>query len=241
MALRRLGIIAAPGWFEPSGAEILQRHAGEIAVTQTILGPPGFDWSFAAIEQSETELLKAARLLAEAGSEVIAQVGPAFAWVIGGSVAGAQALSQRLSTACGVPVVLQGTAMLDALGGLSGRRLAVACPYYSPEWKSRFSRFLRDEGYEIDAFQTFVEQGLFPDQAAVAARNYEFQPAEVMNSIRLTRTAAAHPDGVLIAGSGVRSLDWIIGLERELQIPLIAADRCLYRAAVTLLDLTPVT
>jgi maleate cis-trans isomerase len=237
--MRRLGIIAAPGWFEPSGAEILKRHAGEIAVTQTILGPPGFDWSFASIEQSESELLNAARLLVEAGSECVAQVGPAFAWVIGGSAAGARSLSQRLSAACGVPVVLQGTAVLDALAGLSGRRLAVACPYYSADWKQRFGQFLRDSGYRIDAFQTFVEQGIFPDQAAVAARQYDFRPADVKDSIRRTRAAAPQADAVVIGGSGVRTLNWIAELERELGLPLIAADRCLYRAAVTLLGVTP--
>ena len=64
-------------------------------------------------------------------------------------------------------VVLNAVAILDELDRLGARRVAVAAPYYSPEWKAMFTEFLRHGDYRIEAFQTFVEQGLFPDQASV--------------------------------------------------------------------------
>ncbi len=231
-APRRLGIIAAPGWFDPTLHEFMQRHAGELAVTQTILPPPGFDWSFEQIAQSGPALMTAARLLAEAGSEVIAQVGPAFAYRVGGSASGARALGRRLSAATGVPVLLNGVTVLDTLQQLGCRRVAVACPYYSAQWKSGFVQFLEQQGLHVVAAQSFVEQGLFDSQEQVAASHYGFSDDLVKQSVRRTRAAAPDAEALLITGSGVRTLHWIEDMQAELGLPLVAADDTLYRSVL---------
>lgn len=112
--MKKLGIIAAPGWFDPTLSEFVSRHGCELQVTQTILAPAGFDYSFEAIRQSGDVLEVAACQLAEAGVDFIAQVGPAFAYLAGGAPAGARQLQQHLSDACGVSVILNGVAVLDA-------------------------------------------------------------------------------------------------------------------------------
>ena len=239
--LRKLGVIAAPGWFDPTAGEFMVRRADALEATQTILPPPGFDWSFEQIAQSEPGLETAARLLAEAGCEVIAQVGPAFAYRIGGSVDGARALGQRLSEACGAPVVLNGVAVLDALRETGCRRIAVSCPYYSQPWKQGFVQFLEQQGFSVAAAQTFVDQGIFARQEEVSARNYAFTESEVMASVRRTRASAPSAEAVVVSGSGVRTLNWVEELEREFGIPIIAADLALYRAVLKTLDLRPNT
>jgi maleate cis-trans isomerase len=227
---RRLGIISAPGWIDPNLPDLERAYRGVLQMQQTILPPPGFDYSFASIAASEPHLITAATLLAEAGCEFIIQDGPGFGCLIGGSPEGARAAGQRISRACGVPVTLNAVALLDELDLLDARRIAVAAPYYSPDWKTMFTEFVQRGEYRIEAFQTFVEQGLFPDQAAVGARHYQFRRDEILTSLRRTRAAAPGAEAMLITGTGIRTLGWLRALQHELGLPLIAADDSLRRA-----------
>lgn len=235
--MKKLGIIAAPGWFDPTLQEFILHHGNELKVTQTILPPAGFDYSFDAIKRSGTGLETAAHKLAEAGAELIAQVGPAFAYLAGGSAAGARALQQRLSESCKVPVLLNGVAVLDALDDLNAVNLAVACPYYSPEWKAVLTDFLTASNYQVQAFQTFVEQGIFDNQNDVESRAYQFSDEEVIESVRRTSAAAINFDAIMIGGSGVRTQHWLAHIQTELGAPIVSADYALYQAVVRTLGL----
>jgi maleate cis-trans isomerase len=226
---RRLGVIAAPGWIDPNVPALERLFPGRLQMQQTIMPPPGFDYSFPSIAQSEPHILAAARLLAEAGCEYIIQDGPGFGCLIGTTPTGARAAGRRISDACGVPVVLNAVALLDELERIGARRVAVAAPYYSPPWKAMFTDFLTHGDYRIDAFQTFVEQGLFPDQDSVSARHYAFSEAEVLSSLTRTRRAAPAAEALLVVGTGIRTSHWFDRLERELALPVIAADMSLYR------------
>ena len=226
---RRLGIITAPGWMDPNAPDLERLHPGQLHMQQTILPPPGFDYSFASIAASEPHLVTAATMLAEAGCELIIQDGPGFACLIGKTPAGAREAGERIRRACGVPVVLNAVAILDELDRLGARRVAVAAPYYSPAWKAMFTEFLRADNYCIEAFQTFVEQGLFPDQASVTARHYRFSEDEVLASLGRTRAAAPAAEAMIVVGTGIRTAHWIDRLERDLGLPLVPADTSLYR------------
>jgi maleate cis-trans isomerase len=226
---RRLGIITAPGWMDPNAPDLERLYPGQLQMQQTILPPPGFDYSFASIASSEPHLVTAATLLAEAGCELVIQDGPGFGCLIGKTPAGARATGDRIGQACGVPVLLNAVAILDELERLGARRIAVAAPYYSPHWKAMFTEFLQHGEYRIEAFQTFVEQGLFPDQASVSARHYAFSETEVRASLGRTRAAAPHAEAMIVVGTGIRTSRWIDRLERELGLPLVAADASLYR------------
>jgi len=226
---RRLGIVAAPGWIDPNLPALERLFPGQLQLQQTIMPPAGFDYSFSSIAASEPGIVDAARLLAEAGCELIIQDGPGFGCLIGQTPDGARATGERISAACGVPVLLNVVAILDELERLGARRVAIAAPYYSPEWKAMFTAFLGHGPYRIDAFQTFVEQGLFPDQASVSARHYRFSADEVFTSLARTRQAAPTAEALIVVGTGIRTSHWIGPLERELGLPVVAADSSLYR------------
>jgi hypothetical protein len=100
-----------------------------------------------------------------------------------------------------------------------------------------FTEFLRQGDYRIEAFQTFVEQGLFPDQASVSARHYRFSEDEVLASLRRTRAAAPDAEAMIIVGTGIRTAHWIDRLERDLGLPLVPADSSLYQAVARSLRL----
>jgi maleate cis-trans isomerase len=225
----RLGIVAAPGWIDPNLPALERMFPGQLQLQQTIMPPAGFDYSFPAIARSEPHIIEAGRLLAEAGCELIIQDGPGFGCLIGQTPDGARAAGERMSAACGVPLLLNIVAILDELERLGAWRVAVAAPYYSPEWKAMLTAFLGSGPYRIEAFQTFVEQGLFRDQASVSARHYQFSEDEVLASLARTRDAAPAASALVVVGTGIRTSHWIERLERELELPVVAADTSLYR------------
>jgi maleate cis-trans isomerase len=234
----RLGIVAAPGWIDPNLPALERMFPGQLQLQQTIMPPAGFDYSFPAIAQSEPHIVDAARLLAEAGCELIIQDGPGFGCLIGQTPDGARAAGERMSKACGVQVLLNILAILDELDRLGARHIAIAAPYYSPEWKAMLTAFLGHGPHRIEAFQTFVEQGLFPDQASVSARHYQFSEDEVLTSLSRTRNAAPAAEALVVVGTGIRTSHWIDRLERELALPVVAADTSLYRRVQQVFGLT---
>lgn len=238
MTTKKLGLIAAPGWFDPTLAEFDAITQENIVSTQTILAPKDFDYSFEAMSQLEPHFNQAARLLVQAGSEIIAQVGPVFSFFSGRTPQGARDLQDRVSSACGVPVILHGVAILDALAQFKSQKIALACPYYDEEWKDKFLTFITPLGLSIEACQSFVDQGLFPDQHAVYDRHYCFSDDEIKQNIRLTHQAAPEAELVFVAGAGVRFLPIIQALEDEIGIPILSADVALHWAMAKALNAT---
>ncbi|PKI00490.1 hypothetical protein [Glaciecola sp. 33A] len=233
----KLGIIAAPGWIDPTAREFSSLSNQVIDIAQTIMPPVGFDYSFEQIEQVEPHIETAAQLLKEAGSELIIQVGPAFAYFNNYTAAGARALQQRLTDACGCKVILNGVAVLDAIQDLARKRVILACPYYDEQWKSRFLTFLQSVDVVIEGCQTFTEQGLFASQQEVDARHYHFSEKEIKQSIRLARASAPNAELVLVGGAGLRFLNIIEGLEQEFGVPVVSADVALHWATAKALNI----
>jgi hypothetical protein len=68
---------------DPNAPDLERLFPGQLQLQQTILPPPGFDYSFASIASSEPHLVAAATMLAEAGCELIIQDGPGFGCLVG--------------------------------------------------------------------------------------------------------------------------------------------------------------
>jgi maleate cis-trans isomerase len=235
---KKLGIIAAPGWFDPTLGEFMKMNPKGLEVTQTILPHLGFNYSFKQLEESEKYLETAACLLAEAGSQVVGQVGPAFAYFAGGTPEGARLLQKEISNACGVPLILNGVAVMDAIKAMDCQRVAVACTYYDSQWKERFLTFLNRLGLSIENSGTFVEQGIISNQAEVDSRNYNFSKSEIRENIFKVLSSTPKAEAVVVAGAGVRFLGWIDSLEAELGIPIVTADVSLYWSVSKTLDIS---
>lgn len=226
----RLGVLAAPGWIDPTAQEIITRHPGDVLIAQTILGPVGFDYSFEQIRASESQIVKAAQLLAQAGCDVIIQVGPGFAYQIGETPAGARALARRVTDSCGIPVILNGVAVLDSLEESGATDIAVACPYYNPAWKAKMQIFLETAGYHVLAIRNMVDQGLYATQQDVDMKNWQFDDGQIINSVVQTHAEAAGAGAILVTGSGIRSIAWVSRLSESFGVPIVAADHALYRS-----------
>ncbi|OFA31161.1 hypothetical protein BAE46_09345 [Glaciecola punicea] len=236
-AIPKLGIIAAPGWIDPTAREFYSLCNQAVEIAQTIMPPVGFDYSFEQIEQLEPHIKTAAQLLKDSGTELIIQVGPAFSYFNDYTSAGARALQQRLTDACGCKVILNGVAVLDAIHDLGCKRVILACPYYNEQWKLRFLTFLQSVDLVIQGCQTFTEQGIFASQQEVDARYYDFSAEEIKQSLRLARASAPNAEMVLVGGAGLRFLNIIEELEQEFGVPILSADIALHWATAKALNI----
>lgn len=232
----RLGVITGPDWADPTGTDFTCRHPGQVTVLTHELPLEGFDWSLEQMARCEAPVRRAAEALVGQGCDVVVQAGPAFAYQMGGDASGAQRLEDDISRDLGCPLVLNGVAVWRELASLPHRRIAAACPYYDEHWQAWIMQYLEQDGYEVAKFATYCNTGLFPDQATVNERKYQFSPVEVQACVRAAVQGVPDISGVLIGGSGVRTLDWIETLSGELGLPLISADASLYHATLARLS-----
>ena len=230
--VQRIGVIEGPGWFDPTGEDLLSRHAGVIEVEREPLGWDGFDWSLTQMGQSLPYIERATEKLVARGCQVVVQAGPAFAYEIAHDLEHARRLQERIGAANGCALVLNGVAVLDALMALPTRAIAAACPYYDDVWEQWLTGFLERQGFSITSFSTFCKLGIFADQEQVKVRNYAFTPEEVQRCVKGALERAGSASGLLISGSGVRTKSWLGSLAKQSPLPLISADGALYQAAM---------
>lgn len=228
--VKAIGFISPPGWIDPSPAEFQRLCAGHVEVQQCPLSLPGFDWRIDSIAQTEPELLSAARTLGDMGCDLVANVGTPFSWAGLASIAEARARSERLAAVAGVPVVMSGVAIIDAIAALGVGRVALACTYYSEDWTQRWARFVAASDVDVVSAQNLAAQGLMPAHDP-ADRDYWAPTAEqIAESVRAIASQAPEAQLIAISGAGSRTFGLIHALEAETGRHIIGTDSALYWA-----------
>jgi maleate cis-trans isomerase len=126
-----VGFISPPAWYDPSPTEFRAIAVDEVRVQQYVLPLQNFDWRLEEVSETELDQILAAQTLGDVGCDVIATVGTPFAWAGLRTADDARARCARLTAASGVPNVMAGIAILDALNVLGARKVGLACTYYS--------------------------------------------------------------------------------------------------------------
>jgi maleate cis-trans isomerase len=223
-----VGFISPPAWYDPSPTEFRAIAVDEVRVQQYVLPLQNFDWRLEEVSETELDQILAAQTLGDVGCDVIATVGTPFAWAGLRTADDARARCARLPAASGVPNVMAGIAILDALNVLGARKVGLACTYYSEYWRDLWRSYVEASGFEVLAAHNLADHGLAP-RRAVANHDYELPtPAQTEASIRQMARSLPHVEAIAISGAGARTLCFIRELEDELGIPLVAADTALY-------------
>ena len=113
----------------------------------------------------------------------------------------------------GVPVVTSSQVQVEALGALGMKRI-VGATYTAGETNQAITRYFSEAGIEMLAFEALK----VPFQEAGQLSHHEVYT-------HVKRAFSRHPDadGILLFGSGWRSLDAISLLEQDLQVPVVHA------------------
>ena len=214
-------MIVVPNYFDTTSKE-LTAIAPSVDVLHTQLRV-GSDFGFTLDEIVGTgpEVSDCAAALAEAGAEVVIQLGTPFSTAHGWE--GGNVLRAQIEERIGVPFEMMGISVPSAANALGVTRAALASTYYSPEWVHRYSTFLREAGIETVHEESFVDQGLFPTHDASWAASFQgFEPDQLVATIRETAANAPGIDGIVVPGLPCRFLDRVEALEQEIGLPVVS-------------------
>lgn len=224
-----LGLIFPPAvWPSPLEAAALYPDgvrfpAAGIGIGRTL--PEEFD-------RLSGRIAPVANRLAREGANAIALLSPPLSFYNGAAFN--QRLSREISgAAAGLPAITASTAMVEGLGTLGARRIAVAT-VYTDEINLRLQGFLNESGFEV-----VIVKGLgierFEERAPVTQA---VTPAEIVEFIAGVRESRPEADALLLAFGYLPTLDLIAPLEKRCQIPVVSAVPHALRAGVRLLGMS---
>jgi maleate isomerase len=201
----------------------------------------GYSWELSDRVGGLPEMERSARALAESHCEVVVQVGTNWVHAAGTGPAEIGETINRISREIGVPFLMAGQCIVDALNRLGVRRIGVANSYYRDDWRDGINRYLRHAGFEIATSGSIVDQGIVSSPAEAreieAATHWNYPPAIVERAILETYEAASDVDAVVQTGSGFRTLDLLNRIERVTGVPVIPSDAAAFWRALDVLDL----
>ena len=228
---RKVGFISPPRWFDPAPAEFPTVCRAPVLTQQMPLPPPDFDYRLESIAGVESELTLATRTLAAGGCELVVQVGTPFAWAGTVSEADARMRCARIAATAGVPIIMTGLAIVDALRAIGAERPALACTYYDDDWRDAWASFVRTCGFEPVRAATMADQKLVDRRDTLESYGFDMPEELARRSILRVAADAPEADVLVVTGAGVRTLTLIEPVEAESGRPLVAADTAAYWAA----------
>ena len=124
-----------------------------------------------------------------------------------------RALADSLARAAGALIEMATLAVLDTLRAIGAGAIALVTPY--PGWLiTRATAYWQGTGIRV--VQHVGLGGEFP--------GYDLTTAEVLAALRKMNPTGA--DAVVLAGTGMRTLDAIIATEGELGVPVLSSNLC---------------
>ena len=218
---RRVGIIVPPRYFDTTWRELTELDQSIDVLTTQMRMDPSFDFSLDQIAGAANEIAACATSLAEAGAEVVLQLGTPFSTVHGW--VGANELRERIERTCGAPFEMMGLSVVQAVHAFGASRVAMATGYYDQNWINRYSDFVTGSGLEISSAQSFAEQGHFPSaEAAFEASFHGFSGELIEASIQQVAASDLNADVILVPGMPGRILELIPGLEASIDRPVVS-------------------
>ena len=159
--------------------------------------------------------------LAQADVDVVA-----YGCTAGSMVHPVEALGDYMTEQCGIAAVTTAAALIQALGALGVRRIAVATPYHDA-LNEHERKFLTQAGIEVLGIKGL---GIGQNGAAEYRNIARVPPQAVYRHVK----SADHPDAeaMLISCTDFATLEILPVLERDLGKPVISSNQATFWAAI---------
>jgi len=231
-----VGFVTPPRWVSPSIVEFPAVVDGAVVAQQCFPDLAGFDYTLSNIYAAHPQICTAARLLGEAGCRAVAMEGTPFGWAGLGSEAEARQRAAEMSDAAGVPGVMAGTSIVDALRALGAARVALCPTYYPNDWRDAWQRFVALCGFEVTYCATMADQGLVDEIADTDDYGWQTGPDLIRAAVEIgARSSPA--DAIVVTGAGCRTSPIITELEQIAARPVIGSDTALFWSLAQAADL----
>jgi maleate isomerase len=124
-------------------------------------------------------------------------------------------LSKQLEDASGIPTITTSTALITALAALDARTVFMASPY--PDFVNRAEiAFLQSYGFKVSAVLNFG--------CTRSKEIFGITPETIIESVLARRDEVKRNDILFLTCTGLRALDAVETLERELDLPVITSN-----------------
>jgi maleate cis-trans isomerase len=239
-----VGFVTTPKYFDDAIQEFLKVAPKGVGAIQRVLSLDGYSWELTERAEGMPELERSAQALAESHCDVVVQVGTNWVHAAGTTPEGIGGSIDRISSDIGVPFLMAGQCIVDALHHIGAKRIGVANSYYRDDWRDGINRYLTQAGFEIAASGSIIDQGIVSSLeealAIEAATLWNYPASVVRQAIVETYRVAPDVDAVVQTGAGFRTIDLLPEIEEEIGIPVIPSDGSSFWAALKALDLPAV-
>jgi maleate cis-trans isomerase len=240
----KVGFISPPAWFDISPTEFLRIAPKDTIVIQTVTRPSDFGYSVEDFINAVPELGLCFNSLATAGADVVVQFGYPFSLVHGWGKA--QQIQGSIQGNSKTSFVMMGVEVVHALRCLKCKSIAIASTYYSGKMSKILHDYLIEAGLNIVHSENWQLQGMVEDtDSGLFAGKDELDPMAWKTPVYAVEKAVRHvskstPDAdcILVTGGGMRLLDIVEGLEKEVNKSIIGGDITLYWGILRRLGIT---
>ena len=226
----KIGFISPPH-MSIDATEFLRIAPPGFRVCQTMTYVPGFQLNAGDLVKAAEQLEGCSMALRQAGVDLIAQCGTPFSFAQGGFIFGKE-VQTKIEKATGLPMVMMGFSIINALKKMGYRSVAVACTYYSDDIAQMYTRFFEDSGIKVAGMENWVSQGIFTSQDEVSRAMSPVHTRITMGLVyKSAKTVAQHhpeADCIIISGGGVSTMDVLQALEEDMRKPVISSLAALF-------------
>ena len=244
----QVGFTAPPHDFDAAPTDFLRIAPESVGAHGRLLHLPVYAHELSQRVDNFHLLEEVVHCMANAGADVVGQVGTNWSHAGGKTPDDIRAFCQRMGETYETPLHMAGLCLVEGLQALGAERIAVNAVYYWPDWRDGITRFLRQAGFEVLYSGNFVDQGLYDTQEEVNDRTWIF-PGDVAER-SMTRVAEQAPraDAIVVTGmpnwrraDGLpqRAVSLAPALEDVIGKPIVASDLALYWRIFKTLGVAP--
>lgn len=124
-------------------------------------------------------------------------------------------LSTQIEEASGIPTITTSTALITALAALEARTIFMASPYPDSVNQAEMN-FLKSHGFKITAVLSFG--------CTKSKEIFAITPEKIIEAVLARRSEVKQNDVLFLTCTGLRAVDVVETLERELDLPVITSN-----------------
>lgn len=245
----QVGFTGPPMDFDAAPSDFLRISPRSVGVHGRLLHAPVYAHELTQRVDNFHQLEDVVHCFANAGANVVGQVGTNWVHAGGREIADIRAFVAEVSEKYETPLHMAGLTLVEACEAMGYERVALNSVYYWPDWRDGIARFLSNAGLDLVWFGNFVDQGFYPTQEAVNDLSWVFPGHLAAESIERTLEHAGEVDAVLVNGmpnfvnsDGIpeRYVSLVADIEESTGVPILAADLTLYWQIYRTLGESPV-
>lgn len=234
---QQVGFTAPPHDFDAAPSDFLRIAPRSVGAHGRLLHLDHYQHQLGQRAQNFHLLEEVVQCMANAGADVVGQVGTNWVHATGTDCADIRKYTARLSETYETPFHMAGLCLVEALEHLNIQKVALNSVYYWPDWRDGVARFLRSADLDLVYAGNMVDLGLYKTQQEVNDLIWIFPGDAAVESVKRTAENAPGAEAILINGmpnwrnaDGVpeRCLHRVQEMEDAVGIPVIASDFALY-------------